>query len=76
MRVKIYGLSVEAFERLKRDLSPAHWRKDSYLESDGLYYVTLEESVMIKNHFDSIAIDCGGHLSSIEAGEFVEVRII
>lgn len=75
MIIKIYGLSEEAFNRIKATLNK-RWRKDSYVE-DGLYYVTLGESVIVKTATgrDHVTLDLGGNIVDIMADEFVTIKM-
>lgn len=76
MIIKINGLSEEAFKRIKATLSK-RWKKDSYVESDGLYYVTLGESVIFKTATgrDYVTLDLGGVTVDINSNEFVTIKI-
>ena len=76
MIIKIFGLSEDAFKRIKATLNKS-WRKDSYVDSDGLYYVTLGENVIIKTASgrDHITLDLGGTLVDIMADEFVTLKM-
>ena len=76
MIIKIYGLSEDAFKRIKATLNK-RWKKDSYVEDDGLYNVTLGENVIIKTASgrDHITLDLGGTLVDIMADEFVTLKM-
>lgn len=75
MIINIYGMSPEAFERMKQTLGK-NWRKMSYIEDD-LYYVTLGENVIIKaaGGNDHITLDLGGTLATLMCDEFVTLKM-
>lgn len=79
MRIVIRNLSQLALCNLQEELDPnQHWSED-YTLSDSefsLYDVTISEYAQIKTHFDSVTIDCGGHLSSIMEDDFERIEII
>lgn len=75
MIIKIYGLSEDAFKRIKATLNK-NWKKDSYVD-DGLYYVRLGENVIVKaaSGNDHITLDLGGTLADIGSDEFVTLKM-
>lgn len=79
MRIVIKNLSQKALKEMGEELGEAKFwleeAKESY-EFEKCFDITLSDGVMIKTHFDSITIDCGGHLYFLEEQDFEKVVIV
>lgn len=76
MHVTIKGIIPESYKRLTKDLSPKHWCSSAAIDPEGFWDIVCEEWVILKVNLDKLWLDCGGALTYLEAGEFVEVTII
>lgn len=79
MRVVIRNLSQKALKEMGEELGESKfWLEEAIqsVEFEKCFNITLSDGVMIKTHFDSITIDCGGHLYFLEEKEFEKVVIV
>ena len=76
MIIKINGLSKDAYNRVNSELNK-RWKKDSSIDDEGLYYVTLGDNVIIKTSTgrDHITLDLAGNLVDIMADEFITIKM-
>lgn len=76
MLIKIKGLSKDAYKRVNSELNK-RWKKNSLLDDDGLYYVTLGENVIFKTSTgrDHITLDLAGNLVDIMTDEFITITM-
>ena len=76
MLISIKGLSKEAYNRVNSELNK-RWKKDSSIDDEGLYYVTLGENVIIKTSTgrDHVTLDLAGNLVDIMEDEFITIKM-
>lgn len=79
MKVSIRNLSQKALREMGEELGDSkRWLEEviQSLEFEKCFNITLSEGVMIKTHFDTITIDCGGDLYFLKEQDFEKVVIV
>ena len=79
MRISIRNLSQKALREMGEDLGDSNrWLEEvtQSLDFKNCFNITLSEGIMIKTHFDTITIDCGGNLYFLHEQDYEKVVII
>lgn len=73
MLMTIWGLSKQAHNDLIESLSEYYTKVDDV--DDNNIDVTLRKSVILKVHTDTVTLDLGGRLATIDANDFHYIAI-
>lgn len=73
MLITIWGLSKQAHNDLINLLGEYYTKID--VVDDNNIDVTLRKSVILKSHIDTVTLDLGGRLATIDANDFHYIAI-
>ena len=74
MKIIIKDLDKQAHDEIVKCIG-IYGEVQHYSPQSEIYDVRLDESVIVKTHFDSVTLDLGGKLATIEQDEFGIIEI-